>query len=322
MGWVLGLDVSLSRITTEWWDGVQWGIWGRPQVLVQNLWPGGWASHKEFQAVAGPNLRDARAAGITTAGYLVASPWYDAYLALDEARRRAGDEWPHLVALFVDVETIEWRGNTYWPSPVDTWSLLEACASTGKRVGIYTASWFWQSYYRGDTDARWRRWPLWNAVYSESPIVDPPGYGPWKKEDVVGIQFRGSIQVAGAWVDVNIFREEFFQEVKRMKVPWLRDDWTLEEKELPLEEALQGIVSGRVPVPVNWNQQVPLWLEGTPWVGGERVPPHQRPTLQHLAEALFWFLRQERHRILERLSRLEEILGEGRENGEGTKARP
>ncbi len=305
MGWVLGFDVSLSRLDEGWWARVPpWGPLGRPRVLVQNLWPGGFAAAEAYRQVAEANLRHARQAGMLTAAYLVASPWYGPEVALAEARRRAGEEWAHLAALFVDVETIEWQGETYYPSPDQTWQLLEACAATGLPVGLYTGRWFWAQYYGNDADPRWRRWPLWNAHYTPTPVLGDPGYGPWREQDVVGVQFQGGVRLEGAEVDVDLFREEFFQGVRKVRVPW-RSLHGTEEREVGLTEALQGMVRGDIPLPVAWDQKVPLWLSGTPWVDGEQVPEDQRPTLQELLEAVFWFLRRERPQILKRLQALE-----------------
>jgi len=190
MGWVLGLEVSLSRLDGQWWAQVPpWGPLGRPRVLVQNLWPGGWADAEAYRRVAEPNLRDARQAGMLTAAYLVASPWHGPDVNLAEARRRAGGEWEHLKALFVDVEAIQWEEGVYFPSPEQTWELLEACAATGLPVGLYTGRWFWARYYGDDAHPRWRRWPLWNALYSPAPVLGGPGYGPWRGQDVVGASF-------------------------------------------------------------------------------------------------------------------------------------
>jgi len=244
---------------------------------------------------------------MATAAYLVASPWYEAHVALQEARRRAGDEWRHLSALFVDVETIQWQGNTYFPSQEQTWELLEACAATGLPVGLYTARWFWASYYGDDARPWWRHWPLWKALYTPEPQIGAPGFGPWRAQDLVGVQFRGTVNIAGAEVDVNVFREEFFRRTSRVRVPW-RSHQGVEEKEVGLEEAVMGMVRGEVSLPIDWGQKVPLWLNGTAWVDGDQVGEDERPTVQEVLEAAFWFLRRERPRILRDL---EALKGEG-----------
>jgi len=105
-------------------------------------------------------------------------------------------------------------------------------------------------------------------------------------------------------VDVDIFHEEFFQGVRKVRVPW-RSSEAIEEREVGLEEAVLGMVRGEVPLPISWEQKVPLWLSGTSWVDGEKVPEEERPTLQELLEAAFWFLRRERPRILRHLEALE-----------------
>lgn len=305
MAWVLGFDVSFSRLDRRWWSQLpSWGPLGPPRVLVQNLWPGGWAASDVLQAVAEANLRDARLAGMITAAYLVASPWYGADLALREARRRAGHEWRHLSALFVDVETLEWQGRTYFPSQDQTWEMLEACAATGLPVGLYTGRWFWVGYYGDDARPWWRHWPLWNALYTPEPRTGDPGYGPWRSQDVVGVQFQGGVNMAGVEVDVNVFREDFFRGASKVRVPW-RSHQGVEEKEVGLEEAVMGMVRGEVPLPLDWGQKVPLWLNGTPWVEGDQVEEAARPTVQEVLEAAFWFLRRERPRLLRHLESLQ-----------------
>ena len=202
-----GLDVAFSAVSLAWCRARYAEGW---RVLVQNLWTGGYAGNDGLRAVARNNLANAKGAGLRIAGYANASPpdWWPIDVQMREIRRNAGDMWPHLEHVSIDVEI---PGVTL----ARTLELADAIIAAGQRADIlYTARWFWTGHMSNSKDARWRRFKLWNADYDGDPDIDfgSAPYGPWMMADVVGGQYQGTTQLAGAAVDLNTFSETFITE--------------------------------------------------------------------------------------------------------------
>lgn len=196
-----GLDVSFSRISKEW--AVRRVTEGY-RVFVACLWTGGYKSKPGIVAVAEANLRDARDAGMITAGYLNTNPWFDAAVSLNEAKIAAGAEWDRLGIVFNDVEI---PGVT----EVQIKSHCEAITGAGKRPAIYSASWFWSGKL-GNPKWDWlRAYKVWNAYYDGDPDIDfnKAPWGPWTSADVIGEQYGGT-DIEGVTIDWNVFDEAFF----------------------------------------------------------------------------------------------------------------
>ena len=195
-----GLDISFSKPSQQWWeDRRAEGL----EVMVQNLWTGGFASNKGIKAVAATNLKRARAAGLIIAAYANASPpdWWSIKIQMDNIKANAGAEWPNLVDFAVDVEIP--RTNL-----ARVTELSDALESEGKTADVlYTARWFWSGYMGNSLDPRWLRWDLWSAHYDWNPDIDFPSssYGPWVLADLVGEQYTGTTNIEGQSIDLNNF---------------------------------------------------------------------------------------------------------------------
>jgi len=201
-----GLDVSFSAVSLDWCRARYAEGW---RALVQNLWTGGYAGNDGLRAVARNNLANAKAAGLRVAAYANASPaaWWPIAVQMQEIRRNAGDMWPHLEGVAVDVEI---PGITL----ARVLELADAINAAGQRADVlYTARWFWTGHMGDSKDARWRRFKLWNAYYDGDPDIDfaSAPYGPWAASDLVGEQYQGTTQLGGASVDLNTFLTTFLQ---------------------------------------------------------------------------------------------------------------
>lgn len=194
--WVDGLDLSFSRAPRDWWrrryaDGFR--------VMVQCLWTGTLSPEP-----ARENLRDARLEGFVTAGYAVVNRLLAA-TTLERALAAAGDEWPRLAAVFIDVEVDGVREATIRDS-------LEAVSAAGKRAAIYSARWFWAGHL-GDPQWPWLLgYRIWNAYYDGEPDLDfeRAPWGPWSAANVAGEQYTGTTNIEGVDVDLDRFDLEFF----------------------------------------------------------------------------------------------------------------
>lgn len=171
------------------------------RVFVQNLWPGGYANPI---TVAESNLRQAREAGLIPCGYINTNPWFSANISLLEAKANAGAEWEHLAVVFNDIEIAgvneaQCRQHT------------EAIVAEGKRTAIYSAKWFWDSI--GNPQWPWlKSYGVWVADYDGDPnIATSRLFGPWALDDVVGKQYTNTTDLAGVSVDINEFKDSFFQ---------------------------------------------------------------------------------------------------------------
>ena len=197
-----GIDVSFSRVSPVW---CQKRVSEGYRVFVACLWTGGYQSKPGIMAVSEANLRDAREAGMITAGYLNTNPWWPASTSLNEAKLAAGAEWEKIPIVFNDVEI-----------PAVTEAQIkahcEAITGAGKRTAIYSARWFWTGPYMGNPQWPWLKdYKIWNAYYDGDPDIDfgKAPWGPWTVADVIGEQYGGT-DIEGVTVDWNTFDEAFF----------------------------------------------------------------------------------------------------------------
>lgn len=313
MNYVLGIDVSTSRVKRNWFRQ-------HPQVrvFIQNLWPGGWGWATELERVAQANLIDALEEGLYVAAYIVVtpdrpSPWYagsDMFsVAYEAAQKRAGEAWKHLRSLWVDIETLEHKGVTYWPSAGESWRWVRGLMGEGHIVGVYTGSWFHWQYGEGGRPyfgTEWASLPLWVAAYQASPqpnlnvywqsipVITQAYFPPWLS--AVGHQYGGG-DWGGVNCDYNVFDLDALEGGERMEkvyAYWLSNwEWVLRAE--TVAKTVEGITKGEVFVPVQWGDKVPFWLG----------KPPQPVTLQQVLEAAYWFLEKERPELLERLATLE-----------------
>ncbi len=208
-----GIDVSFSRVSPAW---CQHRVAEGVRVFVQCLWTGGYQAHPGIRAVAEANLKDAREAGMITAGYLNTNPWFPANISLIEAERNANTEWDrigenapgwHPFAGGVVFNDVEISGVT----EAQIKEHCEAITGAGKKTAIYSARWFWTGHL-GNAQWPWLLdYDIWAADYDHDPdIASAALFGPWSKADVIGKQYEGTVDVEGVDIDRNIFDLAFF----------------------------------------------------------------------------------------------------------------
>ncbi len=232
-----GLDISFSQPSAQWWvDRRAEGF----EVMVQNLWTGGFASNEGLLAVAATNLRNARLAGFRTAGYANASPpdWWSIHIQMGNIKANAGLEWKHINDLVIDAEI---PGITQ----ARVMELADGLEAVGKVCDVlYTARWFWVGHMGNTKEIAWRRFRLWSAHYDWNPDIDfgDNPYGPWSLAEVIGEQYQGSTNVAGGTIDLNTFKDSWM-------APPEEDDMGMTDAEklamVKLRERVEALEVGR-----------------------------------------------------------------------------
>jgi len=227
-----GLDIAFSQPAPQWWQARHAEGY---RVVVQNLWTGGFASNDGIRAVAAPNIRNARAAGLAVAAYVNASPpnWWPLDLQMQNIRENAGSEWPNVTKFCVDVEI---PGIT----KARVMELADALEAEGKTVDVlYTGRWFWVGHMGNSRDSAWLRFKLWSADYDGVADLATSTYGPWTAAHVIGKQYAGTTYIGGHAVDLNEFTEDFLAEEDDVnlqeledKLRLLREDATRRDTEL------------------------------------------------------------------------------------------
>lgn len=172
----------------------------RCQLGVVGLWHG-----LEAYDAAHKTLVGIRSAGMLTAGYIALSPSRGGAEQVALGKAIAGDEWPALNFVAIDVEV---DGVTV-PQIREA---LDAVQSAGQRPIVYTAKWYWTGPF-GDSTA-FANYPLWDAYYDNdpTPAFNHP-YGGWTMASLVGDQFTNTTNVGSIAVDFNIFSDDFVQQV-------------------------------------------------------------------------------------------------------------
>jgi hypothetical protein len=197
-----GIDVSFSRASAGWFvnrslEGVK--------VFVQCLWTGGFLNNESLKSVAERNLRNAREAGLITAGYLNTNPWWSPTVSLTAAKNNAGAEWDKISIVFNDVEL----------PGIDEGHIKAHCDAiegAGKKTAIYSARWFWDGHLGNPTWPWLKQYKIWVADYDGDPNFSTALlFGPWTVGDIIGKQYRGTTDVEGVQVDFNNFDLSFFK---------------------------------------------------------------------------------------------------------------
>ena len=226
-----GLDISFSMPSQQWWEDRRAEGF---EVMVQNLWTGGFASNDGIKRVAATNLRRARLAGFRVAAYANASPpdWWSLKIQLDNIKANAGVEWGNLSDIAIDVEIPR-------ITQARVFELADALDAQGKNTGVlYTAYWFWTGHMGNNKDIAWRRFKVWNADYDGDPTVDfPRPYGPWTK--VEHKQYAGTTYVnerdgRRQAIDLNTFNDSWLTD-RQVPLP--------EPPVPPVEEDIMGKIA-------------------------------------------------------------------------------
>ena len=219
-----GLDISFSKPSQQWWhDRRAEGF----EVMVQNLWTGGFASNDGIKAVASTNLRRARLAGYKVAAYANASPpdWWSLKVQMDNIINNAGAEWGNVKDVVIDVEI---PGITI----SRVMELADRLQDIGRTVDVlYSAKWYWSAHMGNSTDPRWKRFRIWPADYDGDPTIDwPRPFGPWELADLIGKQYAGTTYIEGQAIDLNTFRDSWLSQPPVPELP----------EEPPVEEDIVG----------------------------------------------------------------------------------
>lgn len=147
--------------------------------------------HRE---IAVKQLRSAVANGCTTSGYI--------WCYFDEDPVRVVRESLHVVTaaavpismVWLDVEDELSVANA--SMSVETWLWSALRALWPRRVGIYTARWFWERHVREPFNFV----PLWAAQYDHQPTLESVElFGGWPRELVWGHQYSADE------IDLNVF---------------------------------------------------------------------------------------------------------------------
>lgn len=193
-----GLDLSFSATSRAWWaDRRAEGF----RVMSQCLWTGG-----VIPQVAHENLSNAKAERFIITGY-TNTKLAGGDVAIAKAKEAARDLWGSLYQVQVDVEIPGVR-------EVDIYNAVVPLEGMGKRPCIYSANWFWKGVLGNPTWPWLKSYPLWNAYYDDDPDYDfwRAPYGPWDMGDLIGEQYTGTTRLAGVDVDLNEFKDSFFEE--------------------------------------------------------------------------------------------------------------
>jgi hypothetical protein len=144
-------------------------------------------------------LRNARAAGLFTAGYVVIKPGGAAWL-VNQGREIAGGEWLYLQFVAIDVE---WAITL---SEEDVREGVEEVRRLGQKPIIYTYGYYWRELMgdpHGFSDI-----PLWDADYPGNGLAKNPTlgmvwpYGGWTKRAIH--QYQNTHTRFGVPVDANL----------------------------------------------------------------------------------------------------------------------
>jgi hypothetical protein len=197
--WVKGIDASFSRITRSKFRSFRESGF---RVFIQDAWTGSPANSARMPVRK--NLEDARREGFVTGAYFNASKTYGAD-AVDRGLELVGDEARHVGHFLIDVE-LEGVTEAHIRGAVDRTRAL------GRRVAIYSASWFWAGRL-GDPKWEWLKGvPIWNAYYDQDPDVDfaRRPWGPWTAADVIAEQYAGTTRMFDAEVDLDTCRADWW----------------------------------------------------------------------------------------------------------------
>jgi hypothetical protein len=198
--WIPGVDGSYTRLTPEaaadlraagelvWW---------------QCLWTG--AEQPETRV---DNLRIAVAAGLIPLGYISVTGSGDGIWHVQQGRAGVPDDlWAALLLVPVDVELPNIPAETVRGAV----NLLASPVYGAKRRAIYTSYHAWVDLMGNPTT--FTDCLLVNALWDQDPDIDFAGlpYGGWTLDQLVGEQFNGGTEIAGVYVDLDMFNRKLLE---------------------------------------------------------------------------------------------------------------
>ena len=204
------LDVSFSRISPAWAHGRMAEGW---ELLIQDVWTGGYANNDRLRAIAAANLRDWRGAGGRTAIYSNAAPWRAPQRWFEESLLNAGSEFEHCAGVVIDYEIADGQQLIADEAMVEFIGLWR---TTGKPLGTYSGDWFvgmMRARGKGFADPSL---PYWYARYDGIAAINP-GEVAHPLGPVLAKQYGGG-ELDGVTVDFNVFDPGFFPEEDDMSL--------------------------------------------------------------------------------------------------------
>jgi hypothetical protein len=206
--WIPGVDGSYTRLTPE--AAAQLRASGE-LVWWQCLWTG-----SEQPAYRIENLRIAIAAGMIPLGYISVTWACDGAYHVGQGRAGVPDDlWAALILVPVDVEL----AGIPWATVRQAVDLLATPAYGGKRRAIYSSYQAWVDYL--GNPSTFRDCLLVNALWDQDPDIDFANlpYGGWTLAQLVGEQYNGGTEIAGVYVDLDMFNRNLLLEGIMANVP-------------------------------------------------------------------------------------------------------
>lgn len=151
-------------------------------------------------------LAGASRAGLVTAAYIAITVPGTSTAVVDKSMNMIGELWDQCVFIALDLEDV-------WDSiitPDDAREAIDAIIDRGGRPIIYSASWWWDRYWKEVTEFSYL--PLWDACYDGRPFVElKRPYGGWTS--CVGKQYDGTARINGVKVDLSVFSGDWLDSV-------------------------------------------------------------------------------------------------------------
>lgn len=193
------IDVSIysGEITVDQWRQVKRDGYG---LGIVGLFHG-----RTVNRYAGQQLGAAIQAGLNVAAYVLIAPWtgWNGAQQVAAGLAEAQAYRANLRFLAVDVEIDGVTGKMVRQA-------LDAVVEMGHRPIIYTGGWWWQNRFN------FSGYPLWAAQYPCSLPGEPENllhtvelFGGWKRDNLVGWQYKGTTDLHGVNCDLNWFDEGF-----------------------------------------------------------------------------------------------------------------
>ncbi len=194
------LDLAFSEIDAAW---VERRVAEGVEMIVQDIWTGGYANNDRLREVAANNLRAIRHGRARPAVYSNASVWRTPQLWFDESQRNAGSELQYAELVMVDLEIAD--GDKYI-DPDAVWAFIDLWEPARFPAWTYSADWYaglWKLRLGDASRVNFNK-PYVHARYDGIPdlVVNPPRHplGP-----LAGKQYAGSLEIEGVSVDLNVW---------------------------------------------------------------------------------------------------------------------
>jgi len=198
--WIPGVDGSYTRLTPQAAEDLRAA---GELVWWQCLWTGAEQPPNRIK-----NLQIAVAAGLIPMAYISLAAGAGGRWHLEHGRAGVPDDlWQALVLVVVDVELPAIAGMAVRDA-------VEALATPEygeKRRAIYTSYHAWVDLMHNPTT--FTDCLLINALWDEDPDIDFAGlpYGGWTLDQLVGEQFNGGTEIAGVYVDLDMFNRSLLE---------------------------------------------------------------------------------------------------------------